>query len=82
MGKLDSTERAALFICLRQQFDAFSRRVQSAFTTAGEDTLREANADVFAHRAARQFLIFACGGNYYEDHLDSPERSGKTRPDE
>jgi hypothetical protein len=74
VGRLASTERAALFIRLRQQFDAFARQVQSVFTTAAEDTLRDAGADAAAHRAAREFLIFASGGSYYEDQLDALEK--------
>lgn len=75
VGRLASAERAALFIRLRQQFDAFARQVQNVFTTAAEDTLRDAGADATAHRAAREFLIFASGGGYYEDQLDALEKS-------
>ena len=60
---------------LRQQFDAFARDVQGVFTSAAEDTLRDPGADAAAHRAAKEFLIFASGGNYYEDQLDAMEKA-------
>jgi len=73
--KLDSSEQAALFVRLRQQYEGNAREVQSMFWTAAEDTLRDAKADRAAHRAARNFLIFASGGSFYEDQLDALERS-------
>jgi hypothetical protein len=75
VGKLDSSERAALFARLRGQYDAFARQVQGAFTAAAEDTIRDARADAAARRAAKQFLVFASGGNYYEDQLDAMEKA-------
>lgn len=75
VSKLDSVERAALFVRLRQQFDAFAREVQSVFTTAAENTLHDVGADASARRAAKDFLIFASGGSYYEDQLDALEKS-------
>lgn len=77
MRKLDSSERAALFVRLRQQFEGDARQVQTLFWNAAEDTLRDANADGAAHRAAKNFLIFASGGNYYEDQLDALENSAQ-----
>lgn len=70
---LDSARRATLFLRLRQQYDAGLQNVQKLFTAAAEDTLRDANADAGAHKAARKFLIFATGGSYYEDQLDKIE---------
>ena len=69
----DSTRRAELFQRLRRQYEAGRQDVQRLFTTAAEDTLRDAQADATAHTAARNFLIFASGGNYYEDQLDKIE---------
>jgi len=69
----DSTQRATLFRRLREQYDANLQNVQRLFTTAAEDTLRDAGADAAAHKAARKFLIFASGGSYYEDQLDKIE---------
>ena len=74
--RLDPAEQAALFIRLRQQYDAFARNVQSMFWSAAEDVLRDPQSGAAAHRAARNFLIFASGGTYYEDQLDALERSG------
>ena len=70
---MDSATRAAIFKRLRQQFDAFARAAQTVFTDAAQDTLRDAGADAAAHRAAKDFLIFASGGGYYEDKLDAIE---------
>jgi hypothetical protein len=75
LRKLNSSEQAALFVRLRQQYEADARQVQSVFWTAAEDTLRDANADSAAHRAAKNFLIFASGGDFYEDQLDALEKS-------
>jgi hypothetical protein len=69
----DSTRRAELFRRLRRQYEAWQQDVQRLFTTAAEDTLRDAQADAAAHKAARNFLIFASGGTYYEDQLDKIE---------
>jgi hypothetical protein len=71
--QFSSDEQTALFVRLRHQYEANARQVQSVFQTAAEDTLRNADADAAAHRAARNFLIFASGGNYYEDQLDKIE---------
>jgi hypothetical protein len=73
VGTFDSAQRAELFLRLRRQFDAGQQDVQRLFTTAAEDTLRDARADAAAHKAARNFLIFASGGSYYEDQLDKIE---------
>lgn len=73
----DSTRRAELFRRLRRQYEAWQQDVQRLFTTAAEDTLRDARADAAAHRAARNFLIFASGGTYYEDQLDKIEARPK-----
>ncbi len=70
---LDSARRAELFQRLRRQYEAGQQDVQRLFTTAAEDTLRDARADAAAHKAARNFLIFASGGSYYEDQLDKIE---------
>ncbi len=75
--KLDPGEQTALFVRLRQQYEADARQVQSMFWTAAEDTLRDANADRAAHRAAKNFLIFASGGSFYEDQLDALEKSAQ-----
>jgi hypothetical protein len=80
VGRFSSPERAALFIRLRQQYDAFARNVQGAFTTAAENTLRDTGADAAAHRAAKDFLILASGGSYYEDQLDALERAAAVPP--
>jgi hypothetical protein len=80
MHAFASSDRAAVFIRLRQQFDSFARDVQSAFYAAAEDTLRDANADTSAHRAAKDFLIFASGGGYYEDQLDAMEKAAASPP--
>jgi hypothetical protein len=69
VGTLDSTRRAELFRRLRRQYEAGLQDVQRLFTSAAEDTLRDARADATAHEAARNFLIFASGGTYYEDQL-------------
>jgi hypothetical protein len=73
VGTFDSTQRAELFLRLRRQYEAGEQDVQGLFTTAAEDTLRDARADAAAHKAARNFLIFASGGSYYEDQLDRIE---------
>jgi hypothetical protein len=73
VGTLDSTRRAELFRRLRRQYEAGLQDVQRLFTSAAEDTLRDARADATAHEAARNFLIFASGGTYYEDQLDKIE---------
>jgi hypothetical protein len=73
VGTFDSTRRAELFQRLRRQYEAGLQDVQRLFTTAAEDTLRDARADATAHKAARNFLIFASGGTYYEDQLDKIE---------
>jgi hypothetical protein len=75
--KLDPGEQAALFVRLRQQYEAEARQVQNLFWTAAEDTLRDPGADHAAHRAAKNFLIFASGGSFYENQLDALENSGK-----
>lgn len=75
VGKLDSSGRTVLFKRLRRQFDAFARNVQGVFTTAAENTVRDAGADAAAHKAAKDFLIFASGETYYEDQLDALEKS-------
>lgn len=69
----DSTRRAELFQRLRRQYEAGQQDVQRLFTMAAEDTLRDAQADTTAHKAARDFLIFASGGTYYDDQLDKIE---------
>ena len=74
VSKFDPGEQAALFVRLRQQNDAGLSRVQSLFFSAAEETLRDGNSSVAAHRAAREFLIFASGGHYYEDQLDAMEK--------
>jgi len=78
MHGMDSATRAAMFKRLRQQFDAFAREAQNVFTDAAQDTLRDADADAAAHRAARDFLIFASGGGYAEDQLDKIEVKPRT----
>ena len=71
--QLASAERSNLFARLRELYEANARDVQSVFRAAAEDTLRDANADASAHRAARDFLVLASGGSYYEDQLDKIE---------
>lgn len=71
----DSASRTALFKRLREHYESFARGVQGVFTSAAEETLRDAAADADAHRAARQFLIFGTAGNYYEDQLDALEKA-------
>lgn len=68
-----SGQRAALFLRLREQYDANRQNVQRLFTGAALDTLRDAGTDAAAHKAARNFLIFASGGTYYDDQLDKIE---------
>lgn len=70
---LDSARRSALFLRLRERYEAGWQNVQRLFTLSAEDTLRDATADDAAHKAARNFLIFASGGTYYEDQLDKIE---------
>ena len=69
----DSARRTVLFRRLRVQYEANRQDVQRLFTTAAEDTLRDDSADAAAHKAARNFLIFASGASYYEDQLDKIE---------
>jgi hypothetical protein len=69
----DSARRAELFQRLRSQYEAGQQDVQKLFATAAEDTLRDAQADAAAHKAARNFLIFASGKTYYDDQLDKIE---------
>jgi hypothetical protein len=69
----DSAQRSAVFLRLRAQYAAGWQNVQRLFTTAAEDTLRDATADAGAHKAARDFLVFASGETYYEDRLDRIE---------
>jgi hypothetical protein len=69
----DSAPRVELFQRLRRQYEAGLQDVQKLFTTAAEDTLRDAQADAAAHKAARSFLIFASGGTYYDDQLNKIE---------
>jgi hypothetical protein len=73
VATFDSTQRAELFQRLRRQYEAGQQDVQKLFTTAAEDTLRDARTDAAAHKAARNFLIFASGETYYEDQLDKIE---------
>jgi len=71
--QVDSSERANLFTRLRELYEGNARDVQSVFRAAAEDTLRDANADASAHKAARNFLVLAAGSTYYEDQLDKIE---------
>jgi len=71
--QFDSSERANLFTRLRELYEGNARDVQSVFRAAAEDTLRDANADASAHKAARNFLVLAAGSTYYEDQLDKIE---------
>lgn len=71
--QLDSSERANLFKRLRELYEGNARDVQSVFRATAEDTLRDANADASAHKAARNFLVLAAGTTYYEDQLDKIE---------
>jgi hypothetical protein len=71
--RLDPGELAALFVRLRQRNDAGLNRVQFLFWTAAEDILRDPGSGSAAHLAARKFLIFSSGGNYYEDQLEAME---------
>jgi hypothetical protein len=78
--RLDPGEQAALFVRLRRQFDAFARNVQSVFWDAAEDALRDPQTGPAVHRAAKDFLIFASGGSYYEDQLDAMEKAAARAP--
>jgi len=69
----DPDAKAALFLRLRQQSDAHLDNVQRIFQTAALDTLRDVDSGRAAHRAAKDFLIFAAGGTFYEDQLDRIE---------
>ncbi|MBS0438075.1 MAG: hypothetical protein JSS33_01565 [Proteobacteria bacterium] len=75
IGALDSGQRAALFRHLREQYDANRQDVQRLFTDAALATLRDPGADSAAHKAAKNFLIFAPAGQYAEDQLDRIEAS-------
>lgn len=71
--KMDPDEQTALFVKLRRQNDAGLDKVQGIFWNAAEDVLRDGDSSHAAHKAARNFLIFSSGGNYYEDQLDKIE---------
>jgi hypothetical protein len=73
IGMLDSAQRATLFRRLGEQYEANQQNVQRLFADAGLATLRDPGADITAHKAAREFLVFASGGSYYEDQLDKIE---------
>ncbi len=70
---LDAQTQAALFTQLRSEKEAGLDKVQTLFAPAAEQTLRDANADPAARKAARSFLLFAAGRTYYEDQLDAME---------
>jgi hypothetical protein len=76
--RLDPGDQAALFDRLRQRNDAGLNKVQFLFWTAAEDILRDPKSGSAAHLAARKFLIFSSGGNYYEDQLDAMEAKLQT----
>jgi hypothetical protein len=80
VDKLPSEQRTALFKRLRQQYDGFARQVQTVFTTAALDTLRDSSADAAAHRAAKDFLVLGGAGTYYEDQLDALEKTAAPAP--
>lgn len=72
---LDSHARSALFAKLREQHDAFARNVQTVFTLAAEKTVGDITVDAAARTAAKDFLILASGGEYYQDRLDAIEQA-------
>ena len=73
VGTLDAAAQVALFERLRRQYENNARQVQTLFTTAAEDTLRDPSSSIAVHRAARNFLSFASGTTYYDDQLDALE---------
>jgi hypothetical protein len=73
VGMLGSAERTRLFLRLTEQYEMNQQNVQALFADAGLATLRDPGADTAAHKAARNFLILASGGTYYEDQLDKIE---------
>jgi len=75
VARLDSNARTALFVKLRQQHDAFARNVQTVFTLAAETTVGDASVDAAARTAAKDFLILASGGEYYQNRLDAIEQA-------
>jgi hypothetical protein len=72
---LDSAARTALFVKLRELHDAFARNVQGVFTLAAENTVRDAGVDAATRTAAKDFLILASGGDYYQNQLDAIEQA-------
>ena len=79
--QFESAEKANLFVRLRELYEGNARDVQPIFRAAAEDTLRNAAADVRAHNAARNFLLFASGGTYYDDQLDAIEVAPRASAD-
>jgi hypothetical protein len=74
VARMDAPARTALFLKLRQLHDAFARNVQSVFTLAAEDTVRDAGVDATTRAAAKDFLVLASGGDYYQNRLDAMEQ--------
>lgn len=79
VATFDAPARTALFETLRRQYDADARDVQDVFVTAAEETVRDAATSAEARRAAKDFLILASGGNYYQNELDAVEREALER---
>jgi hypothetical protein len=79
VGDMPSQQRSALFTRLHEQYEAFARGVQAAFTTAAENTVQDPRADPDARRAAKDFLILGSGGSYYQNRLDALERAALER---
>jgi len=73
VARLGGPDRARLFARLKQDHDNGRDAAGAAFTRAAEQTLRDADAGLAAHRAARDFLIVAGNGRYSEDELDKIE---------
>ena len=75
VARLDSAARTALFVKLRKLYDAFARNVQGVFTLAAENTVRDASVDSATRAAAKDYLVLASGGDYYQNQLDAIERA-------
>lgn len=73
VGVMPSAERLALLRQLSQDHRNRRDQVRTVFTTAAENALRDAAADSATHKAARNILSIAEGGDYYEDQLDKIE---------
>jgi hypothetical protein len=77
LRRLPPAEQLAVFRRLREQYENDARQVQPAFTLAGEDVLRDPDSDPAVRRVAKDFLIRASGGTYYQDQLDAIEQAAQ-----